>query len=143
MPPLAPSGRRLFARIIDIVIVLIPAFLLDWASVGLQDSDFTAGRSAVGGVFTAGVGFLYEYFMTRSGGQTVGKKAMGLRAAMLDNGSIPTAQASAVRAAILWLPAFCCSCVWFVIIGITVAFDKPYRQGVHEKASKTVVVEAR
>jgi uncharacterized RDD family membrane protein YckC len=143
MPPLAPSGKRLLARIIDIVIVLIPAFLLDWATVGLQDNGFSAGRSAVGGVFTAGVGFLYEYFMTKSGGQTVGKKAMGLRAAMLADGSVPTPQASAARAAILWLPAFCCSCVWFVIIGITVMFDKPYKQGIHEKASRTVVVEAR
>ncbi|MEC3994416.1 RDD family protein [Actinacidiphila sp. DG2A-62] len=142
MPPLAAGGKRVLARIIDIVIVLIPAFLLDWASVGLHGSDFTAGRSAVGGVFTAGIGFLYEFVMTRSTGQTFGKRAMGLRAAMLDNGAVPTAQASALRALVLWLPAFCCSCVWFLIIGITVAFDRPYKQGLHDKAAKTVVVEA-
>jgi len=73
MPPLADSGKRLLARIIDIVIVLIPAFLLDWAAVGIQEGDFTAGRSAVGGVFTAGIGFLYEFLMTRATGQTVGR----------------------------------------------------------------------
>ncbi|SEN60194.1 Uncharacterized membrane protein YckC, RDD family [Actinacidiphila rubida] len=142
MPPLAPGGRRLFARIIDIIIVLIPSFLLDWAAVGLQNDDFTAGRSAVGGVFTAGIGFLYEFLMTRATGQTLGKRLMGLRAAMLENGNVPTQNASAVRAAILWLPAFCCSCVWFVIIGLTVLFDKPYKQGLQDKAAKTVVVDA-
>jgi len=142
MPPLAPGGRRLLARIIDIILVLIPSFLLDWAAVGLQDDDFTAGRSAVGGVFTVAIGFLYEFFMTRATGQTVGKKAMGLRAAMLSDGSVPNQQASATRALVLWLPAFCCSCLWFVIIGITVLFDKPYKQGLEDKAAKTVVVEA-
>jgi uncharacterized RDD family membrane protein YckC len=141
MPPLAEAGKRVLARIIDIVIVLIPAFLLDWLSVGLQDDHFTTGRSAVGGVFTAGVGFLYEFFMTRATGQTVGKKAMGLRAAMLDNGSVPTPTASALRALVLWLPAFCCSCVWFLVIGATVLVDRPYKQGIHDKAAKTVVVQ--
>jgi uncharacterized RDD family membrane protein YckC len=142
MPPLAEGGKRVLARIIDIIIVLIPAFLLDWIAVGLHDSDFSTGRSAVGGVFTAGIGFLYEFFMTRATGQTVGKKAMGIRAAMLDNGNVPTPTASAVRALVLWLPTFCCSCVWFVIIGATVAVDRPYKQGIQDKAAKTVVVQS-
>ncbi|WUH93347.1 RDD family protein [Streptomyces sp. NBC_00433] len=142
MPPLAASGRRVLARVIDIIIVLVPAGFLDWAAGGVHGSDFTAGRSAVGGVFTAALGFLYEWYMTKSTGQTVGKKLMGLRAAMLSDGSVPTTNSAAARAAILWLPAFCCSCFWFLIIGITVLFDKPYRQGLHEKAAKTVVVTA-
>lgn len=142
MPPLAPLGRRLVARIIDIVIVLIPAFVLDWAVVGVQNSDFDTGRSAVGGVFTALVGFVYEFSMTRANGQTVGKRAMGLRAAMLEDGRVPTQQSAATRALVLWLPAFCCSFVWFLAIGITVLFDRPYRQGLQDKAAKTVVVEA-
>ncbi|MFG1805886.1 RDD family protein [Streptomyces sp. NPDC049040] len=142
MPPLAASGKRLLARIIDVIIVLVPAGLLDWAAGGVQGDDFTAGRSAVGGVFTAVLGFVYEWYMTKSTGQTVGKKLMGLRAAMLSDGSVPTQNASAARAAVLWLPAFCCSCFWFLIIGITVLIDKPYKQGLHEKAAKTVVVTA-
>jgi uncharacterized RDD family membrane protein YckC len=142
MPPLAASGRRVLARIIDLVIVFIPAGLLDWASGGVHGSDWTAGRGAVGGVFTAVLGFVYEWYMTQSTGQTVGKRLMGLRAAMLSDGSVPTQRAAAIRAAILWLPAFCCSCFWFLIIGITVLFDKPYKQGLHEKAARTVVVTA-
>ncbi|BBA97623.1 hypothetical protein RVR_3451 [Actinacidiphila reveromycinica] len=141
MPPLAEAGKRVLARVIDIVIVLIPSFLLDWASVGVQDDHFTAGRSAVGGIFTAGIGFVYEFLMTRATGQTVGKRMMRLRAAMLDNGSVPTSNAAAIRAAVLWVPAFCCSCVWFLVIGVTVLVDRPYKQGIHDKAAKTVVVQ--
>jgi uncharacterized RDD family membrane protein YckC len=142
MPPLAASGRRVLARVIDLVIVLVPAGLLDWAAGGVQGNDFSYGRSAVGGVFTAVLGFLYEWYMTKSTGQTVGKKLTGLRAAMLSDGSVPTPNAAAARAAVLWIPAFCCSCFWFLIIGITVLFDKPYKQGLHDKAARTVVVAA-
>uniref|UniRef100_UPI002FDBCF3C RDD family protein n=2 Tax=unclassified Streptomyces TaxID=2593676 RepID=UPI002FDBCF3C len=142
MPPLAAAGRRVLARVIDIVIVLIPAGLLDWAAGGVHGNDFSYGRSAVGGVFTAGIGFLYEWYMTKSTGQTVGKKLMGLRTAMLSDGSVPNTNAAAIRAAVLWLPAFCCSCFWFLIIGLTVLVDRPYKQGLHEKAARTVVVTA-
>ncbi|MBM9508815.1 RDD family protein [Actinacidiphila acididurans] len=142
MPPLAEGGKRVLARIIDLVIVLIPAVLLDWAVGGLRGNDFSTGRSAVGGLFTAGIGFFYEWTMTRDRGQSIGKRRMGLRTAMLADGDIPTSQAAATRALVLWLPAFCCSFFWFVIIGITVLLDRPYKQGLHDKAARTVVVRA-
>lgn len=138
MPPLADSGKRVLARIIDLIIVLIPAGLLDWASGGTD--DFSSGKSALGGAFFAVIGFLYEWFMTQSAGQTVGKRLMKIRTAMLDNGSVPSSSAAALRALVLWLPAFCCSCIWFAILGITVLVDKPYKQGLQDKAAKTVVV---
>ncbi|HEY5832393.1 RDD family protein [Streptomyces sp.] len=142
MPPLAEGGKRVLARVIDIVIVLIPAALLDWAVVGLDSDNWGSGRSAAGGAFTAVLGFVYEWSLSKSAGQTVGKRVMKLRAAMLADGSVPTSSDAAVRALVLWLPAFCCSCFWFVIIGLTVLFDKPYKQGLHDKAAKTVVVRA-
>jgi len=142
MAPLADSGRRVLARIIDLVIVLIPAGLLDWAAGGIHGGDFSTGRSAVGGLFTAGLGFLYEWFLTRDDGRTLGKRALGLRAAMLDHGEVPGDSAALRRAIVLWLPAFFCSCVWFLVIGVTVLFDKPYAQGLHDKAAGTVVVTA-
>jgi uncharacterized RDD family membrane protein YckC len=139
MPPLADSGRRLLARVIDVVIVLIPAGLLDWAAGGTDNVG--NGKSALGSALFVVIGFLYEWLMTRATGQTVGKKLMKLRAAMLDNGTVPTDSAAALRALVLWLPAFCCSCIWFVILGLTAMFDKPYKQGLHDKTAKTVVVQ--
>ncbi|MYS18810.1 Uncharacterized membrane protein YckC, RDD family [Streptomyces sp. DvalAA-14] len=141
MPPAAATGKRVLARIIDIVIVLLPAYLLDWGIASVQNGSATLGRSAVGGVFAAGLGYLYEFYTTRSSGQTVGKKMMAIRTAMLSDGSVPTQTASAVRAGVLWVPVFFCSFVWFLIIGLTVIFDRPYRQGVQDRLAKTVVVE--
>jgi uncharacterized RDD family membrane protein YckC len=142
MPPLAEGGKRVLARLLDIVVVLVPAGVLDWVTVGIDSNDYDTGRSAVGGVLTAIIGFFYEWLTTRSGGQTLGKRVMKLRAAMLDDGRVPPASAAAVRALVLWVPAFCCSCFWFLIIGITVLFDRPYKQGLHDKAARTVVVRA-
>jgi len=88
------------------------------------------------------IGFLYEWSLTRAAGQTVGKRMFKLRAAMLADGTVPTSNAAALRALVLWLPAFCCSFLWFIVIGITVLIDKPYRQGLDDKAARTVVVEA-
>ncbi|MFC4036386.1 RDD family protein [Streptomyces polygonati] len=141
MPPLAAAGKRVLARLIDIIIVLIPAFLLEWGTAGLEDSNGGAGRSAVSGLFAAGLGYLYEWYTTRSTGQTLGKKMMGIRTAMLSDGSVPTPAAAAVRAGVLWVPVLLCYCVWFLIIGITVFFDKPYKQGLQDRLAKTVVVE--
>jgi uncharacterized RDD family membrane protein YckC len=32
--------------------------------------------------------------------------------------------------------------VWFLVIGLTVLVDRPYKQGIHDKAARTVVVRA-
>jgi uncharacterized RDD family membrane protein YckC len=142
MPPPAAAGKRVIARIIDVIIVLIPAYLLDWGISTAQNGSASLGRSAVGGVFAAGLGYVYEFYTTRASGQTIGKKAMGIRVAMLADGNVPTPAASGLRAGVLWVPVFFCSGIWFLIIGLTVIFDRPYRQGIEDRLAKTVVVEA-
>lgn len=145
MPPLADSGKRLLARIIDIVIVAIPVILISWTFGGWQanPNDMTAGRSflqsAVAAVFYVG----YDWWMTHATGQTFGKRWMNLRVARLQDGSVPDSATSLIRAAVLWLPAvFCCACIWTAVCGGWSLFDKPYKQGIHDKAAKTVVVTA-
>lgn len=34
----------------------------------------------------------------------------------------------------------CCPCLWWLINIVLMFTDKPYRQGLHDKAAKTVVV---
>jgi uncharacterized RDD family membrane protein YckC len=64
-----------------------------------------------------------------------------MRVANLSDGSNPSVQTALIRALVLWLPfAFCCACVWTVIAGGWSFFDRPYKQGLHDKAAKTVVV---
>ncbi|MFJ9346912.1 RDD family protein [Streptomyces sp. NPDC101237] len=148
MPPLADSGRRTLARIIDMILVLIVVWLLTWA-FGVREYEVNGDRMEVGKSFAqslvAAVLFIgYDTLMTARSGRTLGKKWLGMRVADLSDGSTPSARTSLVRALVLWLPfAFCCACVWTVICGGWSFFDKPYKQGLHDKAAKTVVVTTR
>jgi uncharacterized RDD family membrane protein YckC len=148
MPPLADSGRRTLARIIDMILVGIVVWLLTWA-FGVHEYDWNSdsvsyakslGQSLIAAVLYMG----YDTVMLSKSGQTLGKKWLGLRVANLDSGSTPSVQTNLIRAAVLWIPfAFCCACIWTAISGGWSFFDKPYKQGLHDKAAKTVVVSTR
>ncbi|MFE9634793.1 RDD family protein [Streptomyces sp. NPDC006463] len=156
MPPLADFGKRLAARIIDVLIIAVPLFLIQLAfgpnrytvetSKGEDVTEvITKSYSGSGLVMTlisivAYVG--YDWWFTKKSGQTVGKKAMGLRVAMLNDGSVPQSNASLSRAAVLWLPTLlCCFCLWPIALVISILVDKPYKQGLHDKVARTVVVQ--
>ncbi|WP_217144089.1 RDD family protein, partial [Streptomyces sp. AC627_RSS907] len=148
MPPLADSGRRTLARIIDMILVGIVVWLLSWA-FNVQEYDVDgdqveAGKSFGQSLIAAVLYITYDTYMTTSRGQTLGKKWLGLRVANLHDGATPSVQTSLIRALVLWLPfAFCCACVWTIITGGWSFFDRPYKQGLHDKAAKTVVVSTR
>ncbi|MCX3063993.1 RDD family protein [Streptomyces beihaiensis] len=145
MPPLADSGKRVLARIIDLILVGIVSALIAWAfgvakyQTNPDKIHFTAqfGESVIAAILYMG----YDTILMTRTGQTLGKKLMKLRVANLSDGATPTAQTNLVRAAVLWIPAvFCCACIWTAISGGWSFFDKPYKQGLHDKAAKTVVV---
>ncbi|EGJ75109.1 hypothetical protein STTU_2320 [Streptomyces sp. Tu6071] len=143
MAPLAPSGKRVLARVIDMVLVGIVVYLLTLL-FRVSETDFDhadAGRS-IGQSFVAAILYIgYDVLMGQRRGQTLGKRLMNLRVARLDNGLTPDTRTLLVRAAVLWLPfAFCCACVWTAICGGWSFIDRPYKQGLHDKAAKTVVV---
>ncbi|MFI0238933.1 RDD family protein [Streptomyces sp. NPDC016845] len=145
MPPLADSGKRVLARIIDLILVGIVVGLLSWAfgtSEYETDPDKIQYGRQFGQSLLAAVLYIgYDTFMMARTGQTLGKKLMKLRVANLDNGATPSAQTHLIRAVVLWIPAvFCCACIWTAICGGWSFFDKPYKQGLHDKAAKTVVV---
>ncbi|MCG7207013.1 RDD family protein [Streptomyces arenae] len=148
MPPLADSGRRTLARIIDMVLVLIVVWLLTWA-FGVREYEVNGdkvqvGKSLAQSIIAAVLFVAYDTLLIAKSGQTLGKKWLGMRVANLNDGATPSTQTSLVRALVLWLPfAFCCACVWTVICGGWSFFDKPYKQGLHDKAAKTVVVSTR
>ncbi|MFI9777108.1 RDD family protein [Streptomyces sp. NPDC051956] len=145
MPPLADSGKRVLARIIDIILVSIVVGLLSWA-FGVAEYQTNPDKIEYGKQFgqsvLAAVLYIgYDTFMTARTGQTLGKRLLKLRVANLNDGATPSVQTNLVRAAVLWLPAvFCCACIWTAICGGWSFFDKPYKQGLHDKAAKTVVV---
>ncbi|QES54883.1 RDD family protein [Streptomyces venezuelae] len=157
MPPLADFGKRLLARIIDVVIIAIPLALIQLAFGTNRyrfDTDQGEDISEVVGKSYSGSGLImtlisivayvgYDWWFTKKNGQTVGKKAMNLRVAMLNDGSVPNSNASLTRAAVLWLPTLiCCACLWPIALVVSILVDKPYKQGLHDKVAKTVVVQA-
>ncbi|WP_327132260.1 RDD family protein [Streptomyces sp. NBC_01343] len=157
MPPLADFGKRLGARIIDVIIVLIPLFLIQLAFGTNRYTVETNKGEDVSEVFTksySGSGLAmtlisivlfvgYDWWFAKKDGRTLGKRALGLRVAMLNDGSVPQSGAALGRAAMLWLPALiCCPCLWQIVLIVSILVDKPYKQGLHDKVGKTVVVTA-
>jgi len=155
MPPLAEPGKRILARLIDFLIISIPLYLvsLPWGgAVGATDSG---NDDDVGDIFAQTysghqllwslIGLVlyvaYDTYFTHKDGRTLGKRLLKMRVAMLNDGRVPDTGAAFLRAVVLWLPALlCCPCLWWLINIVLMFTDKPYRQGLQDKAAKTVVV---
>ena len=148
MPPLADSAMRTLARIIDMVLVGVVVWLLTWG-FGVNEYNVDSDRIEISKSFwqsaVAAVLYIaYDTVLTARTGQTLGKKLLHMRVANLDNGATPSVQNALARAAVLWIPfAFCCACVWTAVCGGWSYFDRPYKQGLHDKAAKTVVVSTK
>ncbi|MET4926353.1 RDD family protein, partial [Streptomyces sp. PSRA5] len=155
MPPLATVGKRVLARIVDLIVVAIPLALISipfnvfnrWSDESNSWNDTVNGMNGGGQwvfriiTIVAYVG--YDTMMTQRGGQTLGKKLFKTRVGMLNDGRVPDSRTSFLRAVVLWVPALvCCACFWPLLLLILLLLDRPYRQGLHDKAAKTVVVSA-
>ncbi|MFD5204017.1 RDD family protein [Streptomyces sp. NPDC058375] len=157
MPPLAEPGKRILARLIDFLIISIPLYLisLPWGgAVDVNgDGDDGFGDAVAGGysghqllwsIIGLVVYVAYDTYFTHKDGRTLGKRLLKLRVAMLNDGRVPDTGAALMRAVVLWAPALlCCPCLWWLINIVLMFTDKPYRQGLQDKAAKTVVVVAR
>ncbi|MDH2390453.1 RDD family protein [Streptomyces sp. HNM0663] len=155
MPPLADFGRRLTARIVDWLIIAVPLFLLsllfggwDFTTDGNSweeiSEELNTGRQWLYSLVAVVAYVGYDTIMVKKDGQTLGKRWMKIRVALLNDGSVPDTNSSLLRAIVLWVPALiCCFCLWWIIIVITILTDKPYKQGLHDKVAKTVVVRVR
>ncbi|WP_129842344.1 RDD family protein [Streptomyces sp. RFCAC02] len=144
MPPLPSRLRRLVARVIDAIVVGVPVSLILWPLRGDAYWDESAGGS---GSWTQQailllVYFIYEGLMLSARGQTLGKMAVRIRVAMLDDGAVPRGNAAWNRAAVYSLPQLV-PCIGFLFWLFNVLFctwDQPYRQCLHDKSARTVVV---
>ncbi|MFI1221704.1 MULTISPECIES: RDD family protein [unclassified Streptomyces] len=157
MPPLAEPGKRILARLIDFLIISIPLYLisLPWGGAvdvngdgddGFGDavSNGYSGHQLLWSLIGLVVYVAYDTYFTHKDGRTLGKRLLKLRVAMLNDGRVPDTGAALMRAVVLWAPALlCCPCLWWLINIVLMFTDKPYRQGLQDKAAKTVVVSAR
>lgn len=148
----APMGMRLLARIIDGVImlaVIVPIVI----ATGIADtstSDNSASFSVTGGDFFKAaliglvIGGLYEVGMLVTKGATLGKMAVGVRVAMLADGSKPTFGAAVTRWIIPSIAGIVPTGLIVLIIYLSPFFDSTHRnRGWYDYAAKTIAVRTK
>ncbi|WP_406286306.1 RDD family protein [Embleya sp. NBC_00896] len=154
----AALGRRLLARIADALIPLAAGIAvgiplvpdavdhirdkIDRARYEGRDTtvwliDGTTGTTlaVVLGTVLA-VALLYEALPTWRWGRSLGKTLFGLRVADLDSHDTPTLWQSVRRWLTLYVPGVFVVGVLGALWGL---FDRPWRQGLHDKAARTFV----
>ena len=147
---LASPGARLGARLLDVVVMVIAAFVLALifgASISLSagsDEGSVLALGALLGVLLlfALAGIAYEVTMIAMKGQTVGKMATSVKVIRADNGQLPGWGKSIAR----WIIPILLGIIPFVgwilalLCYVSLTWDK-VRQGWHDKAAATLVVK--
>lgn len=150
MAPLATPGQRFAARLLDTLVLGAIWTVALTATGALQYTMNHPGEQHMGKVFlaliiTMAVYFGYEGAMLARSGQTLGKKALRIRVAMLSDGDVPAGQGW-VRAAVYVLPGMLVpllvGTVFWLVNSASLLWDKPFQRCLHDKAARTVVVSA-
>jgi hypothetical protein len=154
--PLASAIVRVFARVIDVVIVYViiggiiyTSITGDAVSVGDAD-EVSTGKALLAAALVLAVGFLWDAVLTKVKGGSPMKLLFGLRVVRSDNGG-PVEWTHAV---VRWLVVAIWSLIPFpaisqlgmfvlVIVSMAFIFTKPLRQAVWDQVAKTLVVKAR
>lgn len=148
MPPLASRGLRLLARIVDALIVGIPVgivmALLNLATTSGDAEPWDSGNTVSQSIVYQLVYLVYEGLMLTRSGQTLGKKLVKVRVAVLQNGQVPHGSPGWIRALTYSIPPVipCIGSLFWLVNVLFCTWDKPYRQCLHDKVAKTVVVSA-
>lgn len=141
-PPAASATAglsvRFVARVADVVLILLPTWLI---GVPLLLGWVGDSGTTVVVVFALGWAVVvgYEAWLTAATGQTVGKRAVGIRVVDVESGAPPGRNASLLRAALppilgILIPAF-----GWVIPYLWAVWD-PHRRGLHDRLARTRVV---
>ncbi|MEU8364971.1 RDD family protein [Nonomuraea sp. NPDC048882] len=164
---MAEWWQRLVARIIDIVILYIINIVIGVIFGLFLVASYSSQTGASSGLLTSSVvGILtsvivtalwvvYDFFLLKSKGQTVGKMVMGIKVVpigqMMPPGGLPTDMALK-RAGVTWggwilnvVPFVGWLVGWAVVAlnGASQLWDKPLQQTFADKFAKTVVVKIK
>jgi uncharacterized RDD family membrane protein YckC len=156
--PLAEFSQRMVAYIIDAVTIglvsAVPMVAVGAAAILPRVSRFRPGEPgfirtvilfevawvAVAVVFQALVSYLYVVTYGWRSGQTVGKRVMRIKVVRAGDGS-PLDRRTARRRWLVKYPSQTFAPYFGYADGLWQAWDKPYRQCLHDKAAETVVVK--
>jgi uncharacterized RDD family membrane protein YckC len=161
---LAPWTQRAMARLLDWMIVTLltlpVALVLVWPAVSefvsaapeagpvptASIADLQAelvGQSVAISLITSLVWFLYEVPQNVRWGQTLGKRALGIRVRPRDVDANPGWLAATLRWGLFTVGNLVAGILFLAVDYLWPFWDKPYRQALHDKAARTVVVPAR
>lgn len=141
-PASAVIGRRIGAALIDIV-VLTAAFVVFGIAFG--DSQTSGGQASVhtgtaGTLAFLGLALLYYFTCEAISGQTLGKRALGVRVVSATDGGTPVAGAIAMRTLLRIVDGL----PFFYLVGFVSMLATGERaQRVGDIAARTTVVNAR
>lgn len=134
----ASLALRAVARFADVVLVLVPTWL-----IGVPVLLGWVGGAGTTTVVVLALGWAvvvgYETWLTAATGQTVGKRTLGIRVVDVETGAPPGRNASLLRASLppilgVLVPAF-----GWVVPYIWAVWDRD-RRGLHDRLARTRVV---
>ena len=139
---LASFGRRIIGIVVDQTVITAPVFAVFYALGFTLNDAITEGRAVWFSVALTALGLTYETIGIWLWGRTIGKLLTRTRAvSVIDGGGLGFQRAfqrSLVPTALSAIPQI------GPLLGIAVyvyAFFDPLRQGVHDKAAGSIVVQ--
>ncbi len=143
-PTLAGSGKRLLARLVDLLVYIAFSCAIGFAFVGSDPDDGDFGRQAAAGAVAAIVYFFYEGLMLNNNGQTLGKMATRIRVVRVTDGGPVQGSPAWTRAAVFALPLAvpCVGTLFWIVNVVSHLWDRPWQQCLHDKAAGTTVITA-
>lgn len=143
---LASIGQRGVARIIDTILVAVPAAVLMVPYLRIEDEELSIdGVPWWVTIVQLVIAVVYETVALRLWGRTLGKWLLGLRVARFGDGANPTTTQAAQRIllpqAVGAVPVAVAGAL-VVMVYLTSTFDV-LRRGVHDKYAGTIVIRTR
>lgn len=138
--PLADPGMRLAARIIDAAALLLPVVLLILAGTALRSPRLTQAALVMLPTTAIILAGLNLYWLHRYG-QTVGKRALGLRIVRRNGERAPLGRIFFAR---IWLPNLIGAIPLFgtlFSLGDSLMIFSEERRTVHDRFADTIVVD--
>lgn len=154
--PLASWGARFGAKLIDFVVLLVPAVILFLLVAGNEIRDrldssgtgvqFTSGpRSSTASIAVSVVGLIY-YAVLNGSGQTLGKRLLGLKVVDRATGAPIGIGRGLARHVLQFLCSlgvvFCIGWVFILVDALWPLWDKE-KQALHDKLGRSVVIKSR
>lgn len=132
------TGPRIVAGFIDVILVAIlgVAMAAIFGEVGsTEDEDFTIELNGLPFLLYLALGFAYYFVMESAGGQTIGKRIMGLKVAALDGSLTPGKVA--IRTILRVVDGFALYLVGLIVVAIS-----KQNQRIGDMAAGTIIVRA-